>query len=101
LPITERIVSYRSGERRGEGRSTVGVDGPVLAFCDVEEVWPFSYVREVEVEVICLGQRVEVGGVEFEDVHRVEGTKGRHFGTVYIMRSLSGPRDMYKDCVML
>lgn len=64
----------------GEEREfTVSVNGSVCAFCDVEEVRPLCEVGEVEVKVICLGQRVEVGGVEFEDIHCVEGAQGSHF----------------------
>ena len=40
---------------------------------------PLRKVGEVEVQVICLGQRVEVGGVEFEDIHRMKGAQGSHF----------------------
>jgi len=60
--------------------STVGINIAVYAFCDVEEVRPLREVSEVEVQVICLGQRIEVGGVEFEDIHCVEGAQGSHFG---------------------
>lgn len=49
-----------------------------MTFGDVEEVRPAGKIREVEVQVIGLSQRVEVGGVEFEDVGGVEGSQGSH-----------------------
>lgn len=75
-----RDVSWVGGgieKKRGETR-TIGVDSAILTFGDVEEVWPAGKIREVEVQVIGLSQRVEVGGVEFEDVGSVEGSQGSH-----------------------
>lgn len=64
--------------RMGRG-CTISVDITIYAFCDVEEVRPLCEVAKVEVKVICLGQRIEVGGVEFEDIHCVEGAQRGHF----------------------
>lgn len=69
-----------SEKGRWVGGRTVAVDGAVTAFGDVEEVRPFGEVGEVEVEAVGLGEGVEVGGVEVEDVEGVEGTDGGHFG---------------------
>ena len=63
--------------RRG---CTISIDITIYTFRDVEEVRPLCEVAKVEVQVICLGQRIEVGGVEFEDIHCVEGAQGGHFG---------------------
>jgi hypothetical protein len=35
-------------------------------------------VGEIKIEVICLSQRVEVGRVEFEDIHCAKGAQGSH-----------------------
>jgi hypothetical protein len=40
--------------------------------------WP-SAVREVEIEVIGLSQRVQVSGVEFKDIRSVKGAQRGHF----------------------
>jgi hypothetical protein len=61
------------------GERTIGINVTVYAFCDIEEVRPLREVAKVEVQVICLGQGIEVGGVEFEDIHCVEGAQGSHF----------------------
>jgi len=41
-------------------------------------MWPACYVGIVEVEIIGLGEWIEVGGVKFEDVESVKWTKGCH-----------------------
>jgi hypothetical protein len=75
------FLSCLSRMRRwGGGAHTVGIKSAICAFCDIEEVRPLRKVGEVEIQVIGFGQRVEVGGVEFEDIHCVEGAQGSHFG---------------------
>lgn len=76
MPITTRLLVLRGAKISGE--LTVGINSTILPFCNVEKVWPASDVGKVETQVICLGQRVKVGGVEFEDIRCLEGTQGSH-----------------------
>lgn len=39
---------------------------------------PFSEVPEIEIQVICLGQRIEVGEIKIEDISGLERPKGCH-----------------------
>jgi hypothetical protein len=41
-------------------------------------VWPPCKIGEVEIEVVCLCQRVEVRGIELEDIRCVERAQRRH-----------------------
>jgi hypothetical protein len=83
LPITVEInmlVFWIWERERGRGtRTTISIYSSISALSYVEEVRPARDVGEVEVEVVGFGEGVEVGGVEFEDVHCVEGAEGGHF----------------------
>lgn len=57
---------------------TVGVDLTPLTLGNGKERGPAREVGEVEADVIILGEGVEVGMVEFEEVERVEGPQRRH-----------------------
>lgn len=77
LPITascQRLLVGIMGVK-----CTVSIDSSICSFGNVEQMRPLSEVGKVEVQVIRLGQRVEIGGVELEDVHCVEGTQRSHF----------------------
>ena len=57
---------------------TVGIDGAVLALGDAKEMRPTGQIREVEVEVIGLSQKVQISGVKSEDICCVKGAQGSH-----------------------
>lgn len=59
---------------------TVGFYLACWPFDDFAEMGPFGEVFEVEADVVCLCQVVEVAGVEFEEVHGVHGAYGSHVG---------------------
>lgn len=52
---------------------------------------PLSKVAKVEVDVVRFCERIEVGGVEFENIHGVEGSDGSH---------ISGRRLQYRRSVV-
>jgi hypothetical protein len=52
----------------------------MLVFGDGEEGRPAGEVLVVEVEVVVLGEGIEVGEVHVEEVLRAEGAEGRHCG---------------------
>lgn len=57
---------------------TVGGDAVVAILDGGKEMRPAREVGKVEIQVVRLGQRIEVGGIEFEDVEGVEGADGGH-----------------------
>lgn len=57
---------------------TVANDVAFLIFCYGEERWPFYEVVKVEIEVVILGQRVEVREVHTEKVLRTKCAEGSH-----------------------
>jgi hypothetical protein len=57
---------------------TVSIDSAVLTLSDIEQMRPTGEIREVEVEVIGLSQRVQISGVESEDIRCVKGAQGSH-----------------------
>lgn len=52
----------------------------MLVFGDGEEGRPAGEVLVVEVEVVVLGEGIEVGEVHVEEVLRAEGAEARHCG---------------------
>ena len=52
---------------------TIAIYSSIRTFGHVKKVRPARQIAIVEIEVVGFGQRVEVGGVEFEDVHCMEG----------------------------
>ena len=69
---------------------TVGINRSVYAFCDIEEVRPLGEVGVVEVQFICLCQWVEIGRVEFEDIHCVKGAQGSHPSALSLQKRKNG-----------
>lgn len=62
----------------GEGGITIPHDPPASILDGAEVGRPAGEVGEVEAEVVVFGQRIEVGGVEFEEVEGGEGAEGGH-----------------------
>ena len=52
----------------------------MLAFGDGKKRGPFGKVLEIEMEVVVFGERIEVGEVHLEEVHRTECAEGCHGG---------------------
>lgn len=63
-----------------EGRETVASDVSMLVLGDGEEGGPAGEVLVVEVEVVVLGEGIEVGEVHVEEILRAEGAEGCHCG---------------------
>ena len=57
---------------------TVRFDLPVVAFNDLAQLGPFGEVLEVEADVVCFGQVVEITWIELEEICACHGTDERH-----------------------
>jgi hypothetical protein len=66
-------------------------------------VGPFSKVPEIEVQIVRLGQRIEVGKVEIEDISRLERPEGCHIEKsdplVTVMVGMNFGNVMPKECL--
>jgi hypothetical protein len=71
------MVSEDHGD---EDTRTVAFDRAVNALDHATQVRPFGQVLEVEADVVCLRQVVQVGGRDVEQVVRPHWPDGRHFG---------------------
>lgn len=80
------MLTSISWNLKGRRKGTVSVDCAIFSLGNVEEMRPARDIGEVEVQVICLCEGVEVGGVEFEDVEGMEGSKGCHFGNFAVLK---------------
>lgn len=65
------------GKRWGD---TVASDISMLVLGDGEEGGPACEILVVEVEVVVLGEGIEVGEVHMEEILGAEGAQGRHCG---------------------
>ena len=91
-------------ERWGKGRKrTVTFNLPVQALDHLAQLGPFRQVLEVEADVVRLGEVVEVGRGEVEEVVGTHGADCRHcyrarFAlrvAVAVRRGLGGPRERW------
>lgn len=57
---------------------TVSFYFSVQALDDLAQLWPFGQVLEVKANVVRLGEVVEVGGGEFEEIIGSHRTDRRH-----------------------
>ena len=60
------------------GRGTVAYYVAVLVFGDCEKRGPVDEVVHVEVDIVVLGEGIEVGEVHVEKVLGAEGAEGCH-----------------------
>lgn len=76
-------IKGKKGTINGWGKGwkdTVASDVSMLVLGDGEEGGPAGEVLVVEVEVVVLGEGIEIGEVHVKEVLRAEGAEGCHCG---------------------
>ena len=68
------LVYLKSG-----GALTVANNFPILIFCNGEERWPSCEIVKVKIEIVVLGEGIEVCEVYVEEVLRTTCAEGCHF----------------------